>query len=155
VKIISNQLLSTSQKEQLLLLWNSEYPKNIAHRSMIDFEVYLSTLINPKHFLLVDDNNQLIGWSFVFERDKQIWFAIIVDSSFHSQGLGTRMLNKIKKENNELSGWVIDHDKDRKLNGEPYKSPLPFYLKNGFAIDIGNRLELEKISALKINWEKN
>ncbi|MCB0473527.1 MAG: hypothetical protein KDC56_10755, partial [Flavobacteriaceae bacterium] len=59
-----------------------------------------------------------------------------------------------KEKETELNGWVIDHDNDYKINGELYKSPLNFYLKNGFQKSSDRRLELEKISAVKIKWKK-
>ncbi|MFT4741942.1 MAG: hypothetical protein ACI9L9_002739, partial [Marivirga sp.] len=52
------------------------------------------------------------------------------------------------------NGWVIDHSNERKSNGRLYISPLNFYLKNGFKKLSRNRLELDKISAVKIKWEK-
>jgi hypothetical protein len=63
------------------------------------------------------------------------------------------MLEIVKRKEIELNGWVIDHSKDKKKNGELYHSPLNFYLKNGF-IELTKRLELDKISAVKIKWIK-
>jgi hypothetical protein len=51
-----------------------------------------------------------------------------------------------------LNGWVIDHNNDRKKNGLIYVSPLKFYEKCGFEIQNYMRLELDKISAVKIKW---
>jgi hypothetical protein len=73
----------------------------------------------------------------------------------HGQGKGTLLLNKLKENEHKLCGWVVDHDNDRKQDGEPYKSPLKFYQKNGFAICSDVRLETEKRSAVKIIWEQN
>ena len=70
------------------------------------------------------------------------------------KGFGTQLLNLGKEKESVLNGWVIDHDKDKKRNGENYISPLNFYLKNGFEVFPDNRLELEKLSAVKIRWKK-
>ena len=64
------------------------------------------------------------------------------------------MLNKLKFDEATLNGWVIDHPHDKKRNGKRYKSPLEFYLKNGFILIPETRLQLETISAVKINWTK-
>lgn len=77
-----------------------------------------------------------------------------MDSKIHGQGLGTKILKQVKENEIELNGWVIDHNRDKKSNGEFYKSPLNFYLKNGFKKLSRNRLELYKISAVKIKWRK-
>lgn len=62
------------------------------------------------------------------------------------------MLNKLKEDEAVLNGWVIDHDSDKKLNGNYYKSPIEFYQKNGFEIIAETRLELDIMSAVKIKW---
>lgn len=64
------------------------------------------------------------------------------------------MLNLAKTKELVLNAWVIDHDTDRKKTGEVYKSPLNFYLKQGFKKLPDQRLELDKISAVKIKWVK-
>ncbi len=60
---------------------------------------------------------------------------------------------RIKKRGNAFV-WAIDHNNDIKANGRIYLSPLNFYKKNNFIIHANTRLELEKISAAKIEWLK-
>ena len=62
------------------------------------------------------------------------------------------MLKQAKRKESELNGWVIDHNLEKKKNGDYYRSPLNFYLKNGFRTLTTDRLELGKISAVKIKW---
>ncbi len=114
----------------------------------------MNSLIDAKHFFAVDENNQMQAWAVIFERDYEKWFAIIVDSELHQIGLGRKILNRLKTFSTELNGWVIDHEKDTKANGEPYRSPLTFYMKNDFNLLPETRLELDKISAVKINWRE-
>ncbi|MEO7977870.1 hypothetical protein [Flavobacterium sp.] len=64
------------------------------------------------------------------------------------------MLNELKKNKKSLNGWVIDHENDIKQNKEFYKSPLLFYVKNGFVICEEKRIENEKMSGVKINWKQ-
>ncbi len=147
--------LSASEKKGLFLLWNAEYPKQLGYATAPDLESYLATLENPYHVLLKDKNLRIVGWYFDFEREGKTWFAIILDSSLQGKGTGTQLLNRAKENHKELNGWVIDHNNDKKMNGETYLSPLEFYTKNDFKIVPSNRLELETISAVQITWTKH
>lgn len=103
--------------------------------------------------MLLLDKSIVKGWYFEFDRDNARWFAMLLDQSIKNKGWGSRMLAKAKSTAKELSGWVIDHDRYHKANGETYKSPLGFYIKNGFKIVNDQRLETHKISAVKIIWQ--
>ena len=106
-----------------------------------------------KHYLLVD-NEQLHGWAFTFDREGEDWFGIIISSKTQRKRFGSVLLNELKKKNYILNGWVIDHQNDIKRNKEPYLSPLSFYTKSGFIVDQNIRMENNKISAVKIRWER-
>lgn len=147
--------LSKSDKVQILELWNNEYPEKLAHKSLASFEAYLENLSERSHVLVIDENNSIKGWYFDFVRDNEKWFAIILDMALQGLGVGTRLLNRAKDKEVELSGWVIDHNTYRMKNGGLYESPLNFYLKNGFEEISETRLELNNISAVKIKWRKN
>ena len=153
MKIIKTSDLTFEQKHTLFNLWNSEYPEKICYREISEFEIYLNGLEGIKHFLCVDDCSQIFGWAFIFVRDKENWFGIIINSKKQAKGFGTLLLKEIKKEKSSLNGWVIDHSNDIKQNGELYSSPLNFYFKNGFCIQ-NIKLENNAISAVKINWER-
>ncbi len=43
--------LSAFQKEEILKIWNYEYPSSLAHNTLEDFETYLDELKNSKHFV--------------------------------------------------------------------------------------------------------
>lgn len=152
MNILETLALTPSQLIAVLALWNQEYPENLNY-SMADFEKYLHALTNIKHYLLSAYDGIVAGWAFTFNRDEQKWFAIILDQSKQMQGYGTHILNKLKETEPELNGWVIDHNNYLKANGEPYKSPLGFYIKNKFEVT-STRLETEKLSAVKIIWRK-
>ena len=153
-EIYSFTTLNQIHKDYIFKIWNNEYPINLDFESLQDTENYLNSLIEAKHFFAVDENNQMRAWAVIFERDYEKWFAIIVDSELHQIGLGRKILNRLKTFSTELNGWVIDHEKDTKANGEPYRSPLAFYMKNDFNLLPETRLELDKISAVKINWRE-
>ena len=152
MKIIENSDLSFVEKETICQLWNKEYPEKISYNSVADFEIYLSNLSNLKHYLLQDELAIIQGWAITFIRENEIWFAIIINSKVHNRGFGTQFLNHLKSIEKTLSGWVIDHNNDIKLDGTPYVSPLNFYLKNGFSIDNNIRINSQKITAVKIVW---
>lgn len=154
MKFIKTTIVSKTSKTQILELWNNEFPEQLNYQTLTDFEQYLNNLEDQSHILMVNDKQQIKGWYFDFKRDDERWFAIIMDVDMSGKGLGTHLLNLGKENQPVLNGWVIDHQNDLKRNGEPYVSPLNFYLKNGFIVLANNRLELEKLSALKIRWEK-
>ena len=155
MEFIKRSLLSESEKLDIFELWNNEYPENLAYESIEEFDKYLKSLSEKSHIILIDSHGKIQGWYFDFTRDNGKWFVIILDSKIHGKGLGTRMLELAKQKEDELNGWVIDHNRDKKINGKFYISPLDFYLKNGFVTLPNKKLELDKISAVYIKWTKN
>jgi hypothetical protein len=85
---------------------------------------------------------------------QEIWFAIIVDSRCHKIGIGTLLLDALKQDSEVLNGWVTDHDRYMKTSCARYLSPLVFYRKNSFEVLHDTRLEIEKLSAVKIRWQR-
>ncbi|MFD1629813.1 GNAT family N-acetyltransferase [Pseudopedobacter beijingensis] len=154
MKITKYTELNNKQKERILELWNNEYPEKLAYNSVSDFENYLNKLTEQNHYFLLDKSEEINGWATTFIRENEKWFAIIVSEKLHGKGFGTKILNELKNNENTLNGWVIDHDSDKKLNGNFYQSPLKFYLKNEFEMLSETRLELEIMSAVKIKWTK-
>lgn len=154
MKIIEKEILSLEEKDILREIWNNEYPARLHLKTIYDFDLYLNGLSNTKHYLLFDDSNKIIGWTFTFSREGEDWFAIILDSKIQGKGNGSLLINEIKKRNTSLNGWVTDHENEVKQNNEFYKSPMLFYIKNGFTILTETRIENEKMSAVKINWKR-
>lgn len=154
-KIVQTTELNEQAKKQVLNLWNKEYPQKLSYDDMTDFDGYLQGLTNLTHFLLTSNKNTILGWALTFDREDEKWFAIILDEKIKAQGLGRKMLDKLKQTEPILNGWVIDHNNDKKKNGQAYPSPLKFYEKCGFETLTKERLELDKISAVKIKWTPN
>jgi hypothetical protein len=69
--------------------------------------------------------------------------------------LGGLLIVKLKEENKEFYGWVIDHNNDFKSNRKYYQTPMPFYLKHEFEILNDIRIDNEMIKAVLIKWSKN
>jgi hypothetical protein len=153
MRIIEKQALSLDEKKILNKLWNNEYPEKIGYRELSEFEGYLDGLSNTVHYLVVNDQNQILGWAFTFLREAEDWFGIIINSEIQAKGFGILLLDELKKSKLVLNGWVIDHQNDLKQNNEPYLSPLGFYTKNGFLVHENCRIENDKISAVKIRWK--
>ena len=154
MKIVEKGILSLEEKLVLRELWNNEYSVRLHLKTIEDFELYLAGLSNTKHYLLFDDLDKIIGWTFTFLRENENWFAIILDNQIQGKGNGSLLINELKKNNDILNGWVTDHENEVKQNKEIYKSPMAFYLKNGFTILPETRIENEKMSAVKIIWKK-
>lgn len=152
LKIIQTNELNKQEKKQVLDLWNNEYPEKLVYHNLTDFDNYLHKLSNLNHFLLVNDENVILGWALTFDRENEKWFAIIIAEKIKRQGFGRKLVDRLKQIEPVLNGWVIDHNNDKKTNGQPYDSPLKFYEKCGFKTLDQERLELDKISAVKIKW---
>lgn len=144
--------LSLDEKENVMELWNGEYPAKLAYDKLEDFDTYINGLEGPTH-ILVRLNNAIVGWATKFHRNQEKWFVIILSSSIQGHRIGSKVMIQLKSNEEVLYGWVIDHSKDIKVNGESYLSPLNFYLKQGFNIVKEQRLELPTLSAVKISWK--
>jgi len=153
VKILVQSSLNPEQIEAAFRLWNNEYPEKLRYDKIEDFNEYLNKLDAKTHFLLIDEQEIIVGWSATFLRDNERWFAIILNSDIHGKNYGTSMLNEIKRHENKLAGWVIDKEGALRADGSKYKSPLQFYIKNGFNVLARDRIESERISAVKILWQ--
>lgn len=154
LKVLKTTILNDQAKVQVLDLWNKEYPEKLKYSNLSDFESYLHNLSNLQHYLLVSDSDLILGWAFTFDRDDERWFAIILSEIIKGRGIGKEMLTQIKHDESILNGWVIDHNNDKKQNGQFYISPLKFYEKCGFDVIFDVRLEIDKLSAVKIKWMK-
>lgn len=152
LKILETTELNEQVKKQLFDLWNNEYPEKLCYTNLIDFDDYLQNLSNLTHYLLTDAESLVLGWALTFDRENEKWFAIILSEKIKRKGLGQKIIGKLKQVNHVLNGWVIDHDHDKKTNGQAYISPLKFYVKCGFETISEARLELDIISAVKIQW---
>ncbi len=144
--------LTQLHKETIMRLWNNEYPHQLAFSALADVDAYLNNLHHQTHYFAIDETGQIRGWAFKFVREGEKWFAMILDSSVHQKGLGTKLLSELKQHEKELNGWAIDHERYTKSNGDIYSSPIQFYLKNDFVVCNESRLETETLSAVKIRW---
>ena len=141
--------LAHEEKEQVLSLWNKEYPVQLSYKDTDAFDEFLLKMGKPNHKLLFEGDS-LVGWVVTFNRDKERWFSIIVNSNQHGKGIGKRLLENAMREEVHQCGWVVDHNDYILSDGTPYVSPLPFYIKLGFEVIIEERYKGESLSAVKI-----
>lgn len=153
MKLIEKKFLDDEEIKTILEIWNNEYPKTLNFSDSSGFDNYLNSLSEANHYVLKNENKEIQAWACKFERDSEKWFVVILDGKLHGKGRGTEILNLIKVNETNLNGWVIDKETFVKQNGEIYKSPLDFYLKNSFKVCQNIRIDNEKLSAVKITWE--
>lgn len=145
MEIIKTKNVTSNQFRQIDQMWNDEYPVKLRNR----FGILLEGVENYNHYL-IEQNNEVIAWAVEFEKEGEKRFSIIVKNEHKGNGLGKLLINRLKRDLGEFVGWVIDHHHDLKQNGEFYKTPIGFYLKNGFEILTHERIESEMISAVKV-----
>jgi hypothetical protein len=54
--------------------------------------------INYNHYLIEDENKNIIAWAVDFEKDHEIRFSIIVQRNQQGEGLGTILIERLKKD---------------------------------------------------------
>lgn len=150
-----NAQLSTTEKMDILQLWNQEYPTNIALKDLLALDIYLASLQNPAHFLIKGDTGTIIAWATTFERANERWFALIIQRAFQGKGIGNRLLHKIQEQYTQLNGWIIEDKTLLKADGSLYITPLDFYQKNHFKRIPHQHLSTENIRLSKIQWNKS
>jgi GNAT superfamily N-acetyltransferase len=155
MEIEKTKSLNSEDKQIVFDLWNREYPAKLGFQTIIDMDHYLQTLPGLTYYLLKNDSNVIEGWAMTYSAAEEKWFAITIAEEFQRQGKGTCLLDELKRENEILNGWVIDHENDVKANGLLYQSPILFYERNGFQIFPEYRLEIPILSAVKIRWNRD
>ena len=148
MEILKTKYLTSIQFQQINRLWNEGFPLNLKDR----FELLLDGVNNFNHYLIEDEDQNILAWAVDFEKDNEIRFSIIVDKKNKRSGLGSQLLERLKNDLGEFYGWVIDHNNYKKSNGESYISPLPFYVKHGFEVLYNIRIDTEILKAVKIKF---
>lgn len=154
MQFLQTDHLTEKQLSNIFELWNSEYPAILNYEKQEQFFHYLNGLEKCNHFLLMNDNDTVVGWAFTFIREGERNFGIMISSEFHGQGYGTVLLDYLKKSYEVLNGWVIDKGTFYKKNGAPYSLPAQFYIKNGFEVNEKEFFETDLFSSVRIKWRK-
>jgi GNAT superfamily N-acetyltransferase len=146
--ILKTKTLSALQEAQINQLWNEEYPLKLKDR----FPILLNGVEHYSHYLIENENKNVLAWAVDFEKDNETRFSIIVSSKHQGKGLGSLLVETLKTEIKEFYGWVIDHDSDIKSDGSHYKSPMSFYIKHGFEVLADDRIQSDMLTATKVRW---
>jgi predicted GNAT family N-acyltransferase len=148
MKVTFTASLSANQIQQIDVLWNQEYSKNLLNR----FSILLTDAANYRHFIIENDAREIVAWAVLFDKENETRFSIIVAEASSGLGLGGQLMDVLKQVCPCFYGWVIDHDNDLKNDGSIYRSPLTFYLKHGFEVLSEQRLDTTIIKAVKVKW---
>lgn len=148
MQLINTASLSANQIQQIDVLWNQEYPKNLHNR----FAILLTDASNYRHFIIENDAREIVAWAVLFDKENETRFSIIVGEETKGLGLGGQLIDALKQACPCFYGWVIDHDNDIKSDNSIYRSPLMFYLKHGFEVLSEQRLDTPIIKAVKVKW---
>ncbi|MCB0760187.1 MAG: GNAT family N-acetyltransferase [Flavobacteriales bacterium] len=133
MKIRETYFLNNVDRSAIRELWNSEYPQIMAHDTDESLGAYL-TKLDDAHHVLMEFNNQLVGWMCDFERNTERWFVIIIDRSVQHQGWGSHLLEYLDSEQMHY-GWILSSEGQLRADGTPYPRTEAFYTKNGFTIE--------------------
>lgn len=154
MNFILTKELNQTQKEEITVLWNAVYPIELRYESSKALEEFIDTKAAFEYYIFSNESGKIIGWLGVFTRDNERWFSIMVDPQYQGKKLGTQLLVKAKEKEPILNGWVVDHNNHKKVNGEPYLSPLSFYKKIGFEVFHDIHINQKNLSAVKITWNR-
>ncbi|MCB9251316.1 MAG: GNAT family N-acetyltransferase [Flavobacteriales bacterium] len=146
MEVVKTRMLTEGQQDQINDLWNSEYPAQLKDR----FKILLEGVENYLHYLILDPKGIVLAWAAYFEKENEIRFSLVVAKNAQGKGLGTLLLNFLKNDLEDYSGWVVHHNNYLKLSGEPYRSPLNFYLKNGFEVEHNSESKSDLLHAVKV-----
>jgi GNAT superfamily N-acetyltransferase len=149
--MISTIRLSDKHHAQINALWDEEYPTTLVGR----FPILFDNALLFKHFIILNEEENIMAWAVYFQKDEEIRFSILVDRNHQGKGLGKQLIDAIKSELPEFSGWVIDKPHFMRKDGTAYPSPLSFYLKLGFEILPDQRIDNDMINAVKVRFSRS
>lgn len=145
--------LDANEFESIFSLWNSEYPTEFTFADASGFEEFLAGVSKRRHFVARIDGI-FAGWLISFDRAGERWFSIIINRRFQGRGIGVALLDAAFEIDDELNGWVVPDNSLTRIDGEPYKSPLGFYLKYGFNVVEGETFAKYDIETVKIRLKR-
>lgn len=159
MEIRRNTSLTDIEIEELLVIQNKRLPDNL-YTEFDEFKRRLSNYRDPEYITLHDEDDTILG--FVILRsigvDNHRYGILIVDDVAAGNTYGKQIIDAAKESNDNLYGWVYDGDHRKTKDGSKYKSPLTYYITQGFKIDKPKKVHpsVEEDGKIKrIKWEKN
>ncbi len=101
--------ISTSEKDFIQRIWNSEFPAVSKLDENKEHDFYLKKTTDHRYYFL-KVNGELAGWGFKFKRYSGTWFVLAIERQHQGKGLGSKLFNEIKKNENEINCWDIDEN---------------------------------------------
>lgn len=148
VTIEEKTRISTSEKDFIQRIWNSEFPAVSKLDENKEHDFYLKKTTDHRYYFL-KVNGELAGWGFKFKRYSGTWFVLAIERQHQGKGLGSKLFNEIKKNENEINCWAIDENIYTKADGSLYCSPKDFLKANGMTPLENIRGHDGKLSAIK------
>lgn len=145
--------LSIEEKRQIYTIWNAVYPKQSLFKTFELFDDYISKMVDPTHYLLTCDQDKIAAWLVTLTRDGSRWLVILIHWDFQKQGLGSRLLHEMKKDESCVSAWITPHNNYFKGDGSIYQTPISFYEKNGFQVTSETFVK-DDFSGTKVIWQR-
>ena len=91
--IVRTEFLTPKQFEEIDLLWNVAYPRQLKDRLVLLLTDNTKTI----HFYRLDKSGKIIAWSVLFEKEQDLRFSILVSREHQKKGLGSALLTEMKK----------------------------------------------------------
>jgi predicted GNAT family N-acyltransferase len=62
------------------------------------FSMLLNDVTNYRHFIIENQQDDIVGWAVLFDKENKTRFSIIVAERFKGKGLGSQLINELKKQ---------------------------------------------------------
>ncbi len=145
--ITTTKCLTNNQLQQINDLWDAEYQQTLNGR----FPKLLDGVDDYCHYV-IEQEGRVAAWAVHFWKDNERRFSIIVDATHQGSGMGKALMDRLKCDLTEFYGWVVDNNSHLKADGTYYRSPLQFYIKQGFEVLNDQRIDNELLNAVKVRW---
>lgn len=138
---------------QYIEINSSENPKFTRDIKYETFKNFLKKSDDLK-IITATSEEKLLGWLMVSFADRLgiYHFNMVVHRDFQRTGIGGKLLINAKLHYKELYGVVVPVNRYKRRDGTQYRSPLDFYLKNGFTTTGKKFVEYRDVTMLEIKW---
>jgi GNAT superfamily N-acetyltransferase len=154
MKITKSNHINASQLFFAYQIWNAEYPGEIRYQNLQEFANYFSALENIQYYIACNEDDIFCGLAFVFIREKERWFAVMIDTNYQNIGIGKQLLLAMQQHEKLLNAWVVFENKYLKQNGKPYLPPIEFYRKYKFIVKKNSTKIIGNLQVVKMVWKE-
>ncbi len=153
LSVLNGSDIQNDHIHQYIKINLSEYPKFTREIKFLKFKNFLNQNEERKIIIATSDE-KLIGWLMVSFADKLgiYHFNMLVHRDFQRTGIGSKLLLNAKEHFNELYGVVVPVNRYKRRDGTQYRSPLEFYLRNGFQLTGKKFIGYKDVTMVEIKW---